>query len=404
MAEIASLRKQNEEQQRELEQLRAVVSPSLRQCHSNSVQPSTMPRFMLFPFEIREKIWEYALPRRLLGTEDIHQKHVVLTNLSVPTLAHVCRESRGFAMSKNHVNGLPGEFDLLGDRIPSPRLKDPTPACRTWFSPSHDTLMIRLQGCGFDWSQHKRSLARVAEHIIVEDPTLWRGFQEYSNGLFQNAFYEQCATRMVSAFTDWVHLVYVQSYSDNANCAGRLRGSICNLRTADFAMRKVTKVDPSRPPRLLRRLFASNDVTRVVDLRGTEPAEVLRMLGYELSQGMDPDDFLNWTGELADSLSIYQSVVEKPFQRLVPAMLKAVASACFEVSNMESSGARGLLANPFLPGGSELDMRVGWVKELTERLAVRPVHVFVLGEDKPENQFTHRSPKRLFPTKACTFE
>jgi hypothetical protein len=376
LEEIASLRKQNEEQQHELEQLRGAMPLSLRRSN-NSLQPSTMARFTHFPLEIRETIWEQALPSRLLGCEDLRQKHVVPTDLFVPAMAHVCRESRSFAASKNHINALPGEFSLLEDETPSSRVKDATPACWNWFSPCNDALLINPRGFGGKLYPDNRFLARVAEHIIVEDPLFWRRFRESSYGLNPTIFSEQSTNVLLSQFTDWVRHVYVTPYFDNENSACT-RGSICSLRTVDFAMREVTKVDRNCPPSFLHGLFGEDDF-RVVDLSDKKPAlEIVRLLGYELFEGIDPDDFFKWSTELADSLDIYHSVADELFQHLEPSMLKALVSSCFEASKVEDSGVHGTLPTPFMPEGFELDMEVAWVKELSKRLSVRPVHVFVL--------------------------
>lgn len=393
LKEIASLRKQNEEQRRELEQLRGAVPPSLGGS-DDSLQPSEMHRFKLFPFEIREMIWEYALPKRLLGIQQIQQKHCVVTRLPVPAIAHVCRESRRFAVSRNHKNALPGEF-ILPDgeeegKTPPFQPKYVEPACWTWFSPSNDTLMINPRGFKIECFDENDILVWSAEHIIVEENSFWRGFHEDSIGTSHDIFYTQTTDDLVKHVINWATQAYERPYPDRP-CWPPVRGRICNLQTVDFAMREVTKIYRNCPPRVLRRLFGSHNSIGLVDLRDQESAsEILRLLGYELSQGMDPDEFFRLTNELAESFAFYQSAADELWEDLRPELLGALARACFDTSEKKStSGGYAKLPMPFMSDGSGLDMEVAWVKDLSERLTIRPVHVFILMDDAAEDTSDH---------------
>lgn len=112
LGEITSLRKQNEEQQRQLEHLRRDMSLLLDR-PNDTLQPSRMPQFKHLPLEIREMIGELAVPRRLIGFEGIDQDADVPSVLSVPTVAQVCRESRRVVMSRKSTTALTGQSDHL---------------------------------------------------------------------------------------------------------------------------------------------------------------------------------------------------------------------------------------------------------------------------------------------------
>lgn len=75
-------------------------------------------------------------------------------------------------------------------------------------------------------------------------------------------------------------------------------------------MTKVTKIGHGCPPSFLHRLLGGDDF-KVIDLGDKETArEIVRTLGYELSQGMDPDNSFQWTDYLIESLEIYGSIAD----------------------------------------------------------------------------------------------
>ncbi|POS75961.1 hypothetical protein DHEL01_v205644 [Diaporthe helianthi] len=359
---------------------------------SDSVPASTMPRFMDFPFEIKEQIWSYALPKQqLLVNRDINQTHLIPTILYVPAVAQVCRESRDLARSRNHSRTLPGQAGLPVYRQPrrsspsSPGSREPIPACWTWFSPRTDILMIRPIAFGGGPHAANHVLTRAAEHIIVQDVDFWEGLREDSPESFPYQDYEHTAALLFNMIK-WVYSVYTSPPSESENHA-RARGSICSLRTVDFCMRGATKVDPRSPRQVLDPLFGG-DKFRVVDLSNdAETAETLRALDYELPQGLDldPDLFFNYSSHIRKAQDTYKYIADRLFEHVGPVMLTALVSACFEASKKESSEGHGTLPRPFKSGGYDIDMDVAWVKELSERLTVRPVHVYVLGDEMSDD-------------------
>lgn len=402
LEEIASLRSQNEEQRRELEHLRGAVPACLRQPSDDPepAQPSTMHRFMEFPFEVRQMIWGYALPRQILANQDCNTSYLVVTDeLHVPPLGHACRESRRFAELKNHAAALPGAEPRRG---PKPRWMDrrrhPKPARWTWFSPSTDALVISALGFDAPASGGKsyganHVLARAAEHIIVED---FGEYDEVSEAVLEvDPRYDEVIDVLLSKLTQWAQKVYARPYSEVAreDCAPA-RAPVCSLRAVDFSIGEVTTIEPQDcSPQLLRRLFGGATF-RAVDLRETD--EFLRALGPELSQGVDPEFFFRISGDLGSALTMYTTIADDFFRHLRPVLMKELVSACFEASTKGSSQGHEALPMPFnsvhgvsvprvlnIDVGSSniLNMDVPWVRELDERLTIRPVHVFVLDKN-----------------------
>ncbi|KAG8162458.1 hypothetical protein KVR01_008223 [Diaporthe batatas] len=378
LEEIASLRRQNEEQRRELEHLRgdAVASPT-----GQPAQPTTMHRFNDFPPEIREMIWERSFPQQIVCNQDTMAKRIVPVDLHVPAVGQACRESRRIASSRNHSRALPGA--ALPSPVPGEMLlarhRNPTPAGWAWFSPRSDAVVVASEGFAGEAHGANHVLARAAEHVIVEDAQFWEGYYDVSEGIYQNGMYDLGPGVLLDDVTRWVHRVYATA----PPCSGgEDHARACRLRTVDFRMREATPIHPGSPPELLRRLFG--DATfKVVDLRDT--GEFLRAVCHERSQGMDPGLLVRCISDLGNALDIYQSVADRYFRHLGPFVLKALAGALFEASNKGSPEGQGGLPTPFKPGGSKLNMEVAWVRELSERLTVRPVHVFVLGEDGSED-------------------
>ncbi|KAK3682779.1 hypothetical protein B0T22DRAFT_484801 [Podospora appendiculata] len=74
------------------------VEPDEPSSQTTVSTPSTFPQFPLLPAELREQIWQLALPRRTIDLREIRhaRNYIGIRNvaLPVPQLAHVCREAR----------------------------------------------------------------------------------------------------------------------------------------------------------------------------------------------------------------------------------------------------------------------------------------------------------------------
>lgn len=362
LGEIASLRKQNDDQQRQLEHLRRDMSLCLGRSR-DSPQSSRMPHFKRLPLEVREMIWEYAVPRRLLGFEGVTEQQGVPSALSVPAVAHVCRESRRVVLSRKSVTALSGRSTHLEGPSQLWRLEYSKSGLWTWFTAHKDVLLINPRDFK-PYERHQRNhlLPQAAEHVVIEDCWLW-----YKS--FEGCMDDNDGITYMSLRT-WVHQLvpepeFTRSTGDPAY----------NLRTVDFAMSTVTKVDRSYPPNFVRRLFAEDHV-RIVDLRDVEAVRRIEyMLAHEVSQVMDTNVALELPSELQQSYDIFRAAADNLFPRVEKSFFSALVACYHRASGLGGPKPCGNLPSPFRD--SRLDKKVAWVKELAKCISIRPVHVFV---------------------------
>lgn len=365
LGEIASLRKQNEEQRRELEHLRSDMSLFLERS-GLPTQTSRKLQFKHLPLEIREMIWELAVPVRLLAFEGVSQEKHVPSALSVPTVALVCRESRRAVMSRKSVTALTGRSTHLDGPSQLWRLDYIKSAVWTWFTPRKDTLLINPRQ--FEpYEQHRRNhfMVQAAEHIIIDGCTLWN---QYSHSSLDDD-----DTVTLTRFSTWV-----KDMVPEPDFTSSTRDPVYNLRTLDFAMTNFSRVDKNYPPNFVRRLFAGDRV-RVLDLRDKEAVRgVQSMLEDELSQVMDTDSIYPRYTALEDALGNFAAAANDLFPHVRALSLHALADAYQRASRLSGTNSAVPLPSPFRDG--ELDMEVTWVKELTKRINIRPVHVLFRAE------------------------
>lgn len=362
LGEIASLRKQNDEQQRQLEHLRRDLSLCLERSN-DTPRRSRMPHFKCLPLEVREMIWEYAVPRRLLGFEGVTQKQGVLPSLPVPAVAQVCRESRRVVMSRKSFTALSGRSTHLEGPSQLWRLEYTKSSFWTWFTPRKDALLINPRDFKpYEQYQRNHRIVQSAEHIVIEDCALWYGFCEI--GMDDDDFVT------LKRLSTWVHDLWREP--DLIPSSG---DAAYNLRTVDFAMDTVTKVDRSYPPNFVRRLFAEDQV-RIVDLTDKEAVRGIEdMLYHELCQVMDTMLHLEFPTALQRSCISFRAAAADLFPQVRASLLSALADSYHGSSCLGGPKPLATLPSPFRDG--ELDMEVFWVKELAKRINIRPVHVFV---------------------------
>lgn len=368
LGEIASLRKQNEDQQRQLEHLRADMSSFLERSQVSSQSSRTFP-FRRLPLEVREMIWELAVPSRLLGFEGLAEEGLVPsavsvpTALSVPTVAHVCRESRRVVTSRKSVTTLTGRSTHLDGPSQLWRLEYTKTALWTWFTPYKDAMLINPHNFKpYEREKRNQRLVQATEHIVVDGDSLWYRFYEGN--------IEDDDVLTLKRLSTWVQrLVPEPEYTLGA------REPVYNLRTIDFAMSNVTKIDRTYPPNFVRRLFAEDRV-RIVDLRDKEAVRGIESLLYdEFSKVMDPSVRLEWHSDLEMSSFIFAAAADKLFPHVRASLLSELARSYHQESVTRRLKSQPVLPSPFK--GDELDMEVTWVEELTKRISIRPVHVFV---------------------------
>lgn len=363
LGEITSLRKQNEDQQRQLEHLRADMSSFLERSQVSWQASRTFP-FRRLPLEVREMIWELAVPSRLLGFEGLAEEGVVPSALSVPTVAHVCRESRRVVTLRKSVTSLTGRSTHLDGPSQLWRLEYTKSALWTWFTPYKDALLINSHDFKpYEREKRNQRIVQATEHIVVEGCSLWYRF--YEGGGIEDD--DILTLKRLSTCVQ--RLVPEPDFTLEAD------EPVYNLRTIDFAMSGVTKIDRTYPPNFVRRLFAEDRV-RIVDLRDKEAVRGIESLLYdEFNKVMDPNVRLEWHSDLKMSAFIFSAAADELFPHVRASLLSELAR-----SYHLSSRSHGLKSQPGLPSpvsGDELDMEVAWVKELTKRIRIRPVQVFV---------------------------
>lgn len=162
------------------------------------------------------------------------------------------------------------------------------------------------------------------------------------------------------------------------------RDPVYNLRTVDYVMRPVTLIDRTYPPNLVRRLFAGNEV-RIVDLRDEETMRGIdQMLHHELSSVIDPNMVLDAMGstDLESGSGIFEAAAVYLFPLVRSKLLSGLADCYHRATHKYKDESFATLPPPLR--GDELDMEVTWVKELSKRITIRPVHVFVRDEGNSE--------------------
>lgn len=381
LGEIASLRQQNEEQKGQLEHLQGDMSLVLKQRKNY---------FERLPPEIREMIWLLAVPVQLLAFEGVSEMTPAPSALSIPTVAHLCQESRRVVMSRNMVTALSGRSTHLEAPSQLWRLEHTkSPECQwTWFCPRKDALVInprRFRPLGQYKSGHL--IVQAAEHIIVDTGEFWNQYSEACVGNGGTGILMTFTTEQLSqVVTDLTQLAL--DLLRPATISFGLEGDpVYNLRTIDFAMADFLKVGQDYPPNLVRRLFTVGDGLRILDLRDEEAVfGVERMLKDELSKVMDLDRSDWQYSTLQNALANFGFVADGLFPRIRATILRAVADSYHQTTILAGFGNKVLnkekkkrvlapLPSPFRDG--ELDMEVTWVKELTKSIEIRPVFVFV---------------------------
>lgn len=234
--------------------------------------------------------------------------------------------------------------------------------------PRKDALLINP--CHFTpYQQYERNqlIVQAAEHTVIEDCSVWEQLFECGNLDDENR-------AILARFSTWVQAEVLESDRSRST-----RDPVYNLRTVDFAMSSVTRIDRNYPPSFVRRLSAEDHV-RIVDLRDEHTVRAIdRMLHNELSQFMDPETymFLEPT-DLERSFNIYKVAAGDLFPHVRPSLLSALADCYHRASHRRGDRSLAALPSPLRFG--ELDVEVAWVKELTKLVNIRPAHVFVRAE------------------------
>lgn len=243
----------------------------------------------------------------------------------------------------------------------------------SWFTPHKDALLINPELLPVVKDDHR--LLGVAEHIIIEDVGIWHNFDDEEEEPWGDSF-----DRLR---IEWFRVL------PKPECPPLPGSPAWNLRTIDFAVDSVTKIDRKYPPNFARRLFAGESV-RVVDLRDAEAIRgIEQIMVDEVSQFMDPGRCWWWKDGLQKSLKGLELGGAELFKKVREETLDAMVRLYYKRQK-----SRATLPSPFKPRSGRLDggldnelpralvdMEVTWVKEFAERFSIRPVHVFVKVDD-----------------------
>ena len=313
-------------------------------------------------------IWELAVPARLLRFEGVSEETHVPSALSVPAVAHVCRESRRVVMSRKRLTALSGRSTHSCSPSQLWRMTYGNSACWTWYTPYTDVLLIN--GGNFWPCQQFHSNQGInfaTKHIVIENCELWTEF--WPGGIVEEVIVQQ-------QLINWLREVPpLRGYPSST----RDPSPSYNLRTVDFAMGRVVKIDRNFPRNFVRRLFAGDHI-RIIDLRDEETVHgIERMFEHERCQVTDSCNLSEWPSALKDSLATYKAAADFLFPYVRTSLLTLLAGAYHEAPHAYYPKSGATLPSPSGSNG-ELDLKVTWVKELTKRVSIRPVHVFIRAE------------------------
>lgn len=259
-------------------------------------------------------------------------------------------------------------------------------------------------------NEHTFPITRVAEHIVIEDCGMWEELLKAKDNK------DQISSRM--SLYIWLRRL-MPCPGDPAPSGS----SPYNLRTMDFAMTRVTKIDRYYPPEFVRRLF-NGDYVKIVDLGDKKTVRgIEQLLVDELSQFMKPGT-TGWPMDLKRSLKIFRAASATVFEHVRTPLLEELAMLYHRTALIDRQMSRGTLPmgadqdtdsdmssfsnkNSEKDNGLEQDMDSGsntnpeqdveaevdmealnvWVKELTERLDIRLVHVFVRVDEMADDHW-----------------
>lgn len=128
----------------------------------STCQLSCFPQFTRFPPEIRDKIWAYAIPRRIFRIPSEEQYFGKFT-CPAPAITQVCHESRAVALRH-------GQF--VPCQLPGTTSDDTTHNVWSWFSPDLDILLGTLIG---GEPRHERVATTVFLEQLDEDEDIDEG-------------------------------------------------------------------------------------------------------------------------------------------------------------------------------------------------------------------------------------
>lgn len=148
----------------------------------DEAQPSRFPQFRKLPPEIRNLVWEFAIPRRILVVNDLQKRvdgyewyeYHFRRRLSPPTVAQVCRESRAVARTTGRLVRIENGktlWDLYGYDGTLRRM-DSARTQWSWFDPSRDSLFLDVSDLTLEFRDALADVLRVARSLTTNMPVI----------------------------------------------------------------------------------------------------------------------------------------------------------------------------------------------------------------------------------------
>ncbi|KAI2473326.1 hypothetical protein F4781DRAFT_380015 [Annulohypoxylon bovei var. microspora] len=156
------------------------------------------PQFRRLPAEIRLMIWDLALPRRMVcvrgyrynDEQIIYAQYRFISKSLPPSVAHVCRESRGVACQSGRLVSI-RNIKALPSRSPP---SYPTKISWAWFDSSRDSLYLQPNTNRFFGLEAIADLTSRAQHVTL-DYGPFRGYDthiyRYMDHLFSPFYFPQ---------------------------------------------------------------------------------------------------------------------------------------------------------------------------------------------------------------------
>lgn len=319
---------------RQLDDLRRLVA------HSSGPGQSApgFPQFSRFPPELRHMVWHAAVPRRLYCAD--RDCGDVSFALSVPAIAHVCRESRRVALSLGRL------WRMGPGRNPG----------WSWYTPDRDIFLMRDM-------ETSHMPHRAIEELAIEPPEHWAHPYELLGEYF---------SRRLALVTWGVPDVFP------------------NLHTVYVLFRKPTLVDKSWNPAVVSKLFGGDSVV-VVDLSDAAALSRIQQLlcddcpGYRLPEEDDVtcpgvDERYREHGSLAlRDLDFATRAVNRTdiYTRARHRLLKKYMLNKASWTPLTREYAQ------LWDGDMSPNMEIPWVRDTVNSLRIRPVIIFALLDGRP---------------------
>ena len=282
------------------------------------------PQFKKFPPEIRDMIWEAALP----PPRWVRYQYKLLTTLPAPNVAHVCKESRIIALKQGsrHAFQFPGDWKRF-----------------TWFCPSQDTLCVGIEHIDElhthegNQDSHSSPLFPVVEHVAFAYARPVNGYPD-----------ESC--------DHWADLAFLQTYLSHV--LNHMRNvKVVNLSLAYCYLEYIWKHKTARTI-----LGSGND--RIVDLTDEKEVEDVSKV-FSSSEATE-----SLAGHLLRSQKAVQGVSEEDKNKLDPT--RSWGRYMELVKRNWHQGRRSGYDK-----STNIDGENDWVKSLPAELPqIRPVFIF----------------------------